>query len=74
MSASWNRFAATYAVPGANCPGSMSETRVYGAMSDGVTFRHVFPSSRDMCTSPSSLPAHSTPFCFGDSAKAKIVP
>ena len=39
-----------------------------------VTFVHVLPSSRETWTRPSSLPAQSTPFCFGDSAMAKIVP
>src|SRR5262245_48115267 len=39
-----------------------------------VTFVHVLPPSMLMCTSPSSLPAHRTPFCFGDSAMAKMVP
>src|SRR3954468_784736 len=38
-----------------------------------VTFTQVFPSSLETCTNPSSLPAHSSPFCFGDSASAKIV-
>src|SRR6478609_5300651 len=71
LSLSWKRFAAMYAVPGAKCDGSISDTRVYAAMSFGVTFCHVLPLSRDTCTNPSSDPAHSTPFCFGDSANEK---
>ncbi len=51
----------------------MIETRENGLIAAGVTFFHVFPSSRDTCSSPSSLPAHSTPRPTGDSANAKIV-
>ena len=39
-----------------------------------VTFFQVLPSSVVTCTRPSSLPAQIRPFCFGDSAIAKIVP
>ena len=39
----------------------------------GVTFCQVAPLSRDRWTSPSSLPVHRTPACFGDSANAYIV-
>jgi hypothetical protein len=39
----------------------------------GVTFCHVFASSRVTCTSPSSEPAQRIPFSRGDSASAKIV-
>ena len=38
-----------------------------------VTFVQLPPPSRVMWTRPSSLPAQMTPFCFGDSATAKIV-
>src|SRR5207247_10792670 len=38
-----------------------------------VTFVQVLPSSFETCTTPSSLPAHKTPFCCGDSASAKTV-
>src|SRR5580700_2178248 len=34
------------------------------------TLLHVFPPSRDICTFPSSVPAHSTPARTGDSAIA----
>ena len=39
-----------------------------------VTFVQVLPPSRVTCTRPSSLPAQIRPFCFGDSAMAKMVP
>ena len=42
-------------------------------MSAGVMFAQFSPPSREMWTSPSSVPAHSTPgMCF-DSASAKMV-
>src|SRR5262245_57107733 len=38
-----------------------------------VTLSQLLPLSRLTWTRPSSLPAHRTPACFGDSARAKIV-
>src|SRR5882672_2699026 len=38
-----------------------------------VTLVQCTPASRVTCTSPSSVPAQMSPFCFGDSATAKIV-
>ena len=39
----------------------------------GVMLAQVVPPSRVMCTSPSSLPAHITPFSSRDGASAKMV-
>ena len=51
----------------------MMLTMLHSGMSLGVTFSHVLPSSRVRWMSPSSVPAHSMPFCSGDSASAKTV-
>jgi len=51
----------------------MIDTSAQLPMPLGVTFFHVFPSSRETCTRPSSDPAHSTPRATGDSANAKTV-
>ena len=48
-------------------------TSVHSGSSGGVTFCQVLPPSRERCTSPSSVPAQSTPRSSGDSAKPKIV-
>ena len=39
-----------------------------------VTLVQVPPPSRERCTSPSLVPAQSSPFCTGDSAIAKTTP
>jgi hypothetical protein len=46
---------------------------LHAGSSFGVTSCHERPSSRVTCTRPSSEPHQITPFCFGDSATAKIV-
>ena len=68
------RVAAMYAVPASWVDGSMMLMSAHSGRSGGVTFSHVPPLSCDTCTSPSSDPAHSSPACTGDSAKAKMVP
>src|SRR5687768_7528810 len=72
LSPCWYRFAATKAPPAMKLDGSMIETRVKSPMSFGVTFSQFTPLLRDTQTSPSSVPAQSTPACTGDSSKAKI--
>src|SRR5437867_9250438 len=67
------RLAATYAVPASWGEASMIDTNVQDPSPGGVTFFQVLPSSRETCTSPSSLPAQRTPRWTGDSAKAKTV-
>src|SRR5687768_18105653 len=52
--------------------GSMMEMRVKSPMSFGVTFSQFAPLLREIQTSPSSVPAHNTPGCTGDSSNANI--
>ena len=52
----------------------MLHTNVHSGRSLGVTSCHDLPPSLVIWTSPSSVPAHSTPSSRGDSAKAKITP
>ena len=51
----------------------MTLISAHSGSSGGVTGSQVLPPSRERCTSPSSVPAHSTPRSCGDSASAKIV-
>jgi hypothetical protein len=66
-------LAATYAVPGAWCEGSIVETRVKSPKAFGVMLVQVNPASRVTCSRPSSEPTHMSPATSGDSTAAKIV-
>ncbi len=60
--------------PGACRDSSMAFTVPHSGIAEGVISVHVAPSSREMCTRPSSVPAHSRPRSCGETSKAKIVP
>src|SRR5947208_17100869 len=66
----WWKSTDTYAVPASKCDGSMFSTVPHGGRFGMffVTLVHVLPASRVTSTSPSLVPAHRTPACFGDSA------
>src|SRR5262245_34589506 len=61
-----------YAVPASYRDGSILLTMPHGGRFGMffVTFVHVLPPSRVICTSPSFVPAQINPFSFGDSAMA----
>src|SRR5438477_10110159 len=64
-----------YAVPSAKCPASIDVTHAFFGSPAmlAVTFVHVLPLSRVICTLPSSLPIQTRSWFFGDSAMQKIV-
>src|SRR5678815_6070094 len=72
LSPCWYRLAATNAPPAMKFDGSMIEMRVKSPMPGGVTFSQFAPLLRDTQTRPSSVPAHNTPACTGDSSNAKM--
>ena len=59
-------------------PGSWGESSIMFTVADsgipsGVIFSQFVPPSCEMCTRPSSVPAHSSPALCGDSSSANIV-
>src|SRR4051812_12793608 len=67
----WCASTETYAVPASYRDGSMFDIAANLGAPLGVTFVHVFPSSRVSCTRPSIVPAQMAPLARGDSAMAK---
>src|SRR5689334_15575598 len=65
-----------YAAPLSKCDGSMLLTVPHGGRFGmlAVTLVQRPPPSRVTCTRPSFVPAHTTPFSFGDSAIANTTP
>jgi len=64
--------AATKARPGAWRDGATACTVAHSGSPLGVMFFQLFPASRDTCTSPSSVPAQSSPGTVGDSSKVRM--
>src|SRR5438874_11285032 len=67
----WCASTETYAVAASYFDGSTFEIAANLTRPFGVTFVHVFPSSRVSCTKPSIVPAQMTPLAVGDSEMAK---
>src|SRR5689334_2835340 len=71
---SWCRSTLAYAVFTSKLDTWMPVTRLHAVTAGGVTLLHVLPSSVVTWMSPSSVPAHTRPACFGDGASAYTTP
>jgi len=67
---SWCRSTLAYAVSASKCDASMPVTRLHAVMAEGVTSRHVVPSSVVSWMSPSSVPIQIIGARSGDGATA----
>src|SRR5689334_5673162 len=72
-SSSLYAFTAAYAVPASCGDASIRLTWLHSGNPFGVTLLQVLPPSFVTWISPSSVPAHNTPFCAGDSASVNTV-
>src|SRR5262245_3096375 len=73
MSSSRYLVATTYAVRASEWDGSSAVIHDHSGRSGGVTLSQCCPASSVTWTSPSSLAAHKSPTCTGDSVSADSV-